>query len=32
MKIRWNTTYAEILRGIDLKPVRLTCFRLSLAI
>jgi hypothetical protein len=21
MKIRWNTTYAEILRGIDLKPV-----------
>ena len=22
MKIRWNTTYAEILRGIDLKPVR----------
>ena len=21
MKIRWNTTYAEILHGIDLKPV-----------
>jgi hypothetical protein len=23
MKIHWNTTYAEVLRGIDLKPVRL---------
>jgi hypothetical protein len=23
MKIRWNTTYAEVLRGIDLKPVSL---------
>jgi hypothetical protein len=32
MKIRWNTTYAEVLRGIDLKPVRLSCFCLILLV